>query len=118
MYTDPNIKAMSPLVKWISRVPETITEAKTLIEGISVEDMIKSDIDGYSFKEFSSSYGGFDQKWLVVFSEKGYVREIKTLDKNIDKEMDKIKTELWHLGNEEFNCLKMDCLKLIKKAKN
>jgi transposase len=116
MYTDPNIKAMSPLVKWISRVPETITEAKTLIEGISVEDMIKSDIDGYSFKEFSSSYGGFDQKWLVVFSEKGYVREIKTLDKNIDKEMDKIKTELWHLGNEEFNCPEDGLSEINKKG--
>lgn len=116
MYTDPNIKAMSPLVKWISRVPETITEAKTLIEGISVEDMIKSDIDGYSFKEFSSSYGGFDQKWLVVFSEKGYVREIKTLDKNIDKEMDKIRTELWHLGNEEFNCPEDGLSEINKKG--
>ncbi|MCX9084841.1 MAG: IS1634 family transposase [Candidatus Methanoperedens sp.] len=116
MYTDPNIKAMSPLVKWISRVPETINEAKTLIEGISVEDMIKSDIEGYSFKDFSSSYGGFDQKWLVVFSEKGYDREIKTLNKNIDKEMDKIKTELWHLGNEEFNCPEDGLSEINKKG--
>ncbi len=116
MYNDPNIKAMSPLVKWISRVPETITEAKTLIEGISVGDMIKSDIEGYSFKDFSSSYGGFDQKWLVVFSEKGYDREIKTLNKNIDKEMDKIKTELWHLGNEEFNCLEDGLSEINKKG--
>ncbi len=116
MYNDPNIKAMSPLVKWISRVPETITEAKTLIEGISVGDMIKSDIEGYSFKDFSSSYGGFDQKWLVVFSEKGYDREIKTLNKNIDKEMDKIKTELWHLGNKEFNCLEDGLSEINKKG--
>jgi transposase len=116
MYTDPNIKAMSPLVKWISRVPETINEAKKLIEGISVEDMIKSDIEGYSFKDFSSSYGGFDQKWLVVFSEKGYDREIKTLNKNIDKEMDKIKTELWHLGNEEFNCPEDGLSEINKKG--
>jgi transposase len=116
MYTDPNIKAMSPLVKWISRVPETINEAKTLIEGINVEDMIKSDIEGYSFKDFSSSYGGFDQKWLVVFSEKGYDREIKTLNKNIDKEMDKIKTELWHLGNEEFNCPEDGLSEINKKG--
>lgn len=116
MYTDPNIKAMSPLVKWISRVPETINEAKTLIEGIKVEDMIKSDIEGYSFKDFSSSYGGFDQKWLVVFSQKGYDREIKTLTKNIDKEMDKIKTELWHLGNEEFNCPEDGLSEINKKV--
>lgn len=105
MYTEPNIKAMSPLVKWISRVPETITEAKKLIEGTNVEEMIKSDIEGYFFKDFSSSYGEVNQKWLVVFSEKGYEREIKTLNKNINKEMEKIKKELWHFMNAEFNCL-------------
>jgi len=116
MYNDPNIKAMSPLVKWISRVPETINEAKTLIERICVEDMIKSDIEGYSYKEFSSSYGGFDQKWLVVFSEKGYDREIKTLNKNIAKEMEKIRTEIWHSMNEEFNCPEDGLSELQNKA--
>jgi len=52
MYNDPNIKAMSPLVKWISRVPETINEAKTLIEGICVEDMIKSDLEDIFIRNF------------------------------------------------------------------
>jgi len=45
-----------------------------------------------------------EQKWLVVFSEKSYHPEIKTLEKNIEKEIEKIEKELWHLGNQEFNC--------------
>ncbi len=114
MYTDKNIKEISPLTKWISRVPETINEAKELLEGISKEDMIKTDIKGYFFKDFSGSYGDVDQKWLVVFSEEAYQRELKTMNKNIDKEMDKIQTDLWHLGNEEFNCPE-DGLSEIKK---
>ncbi len=116
MYTEKNIIEVSPLVKWISRVPETINEAKELLERISIEDMIRTDINGYFFKDSSSSYGNVNQKWLVVFSEKAYEREMKTLNKNIDKEMDKIQTELWHLGNEEFNCPEDGLSEINKKA--
>src|SRR3972149_3008401 len=104
MYTDDNVKEISPLVKWISRVPETISEAKKLIEEAGIEEMSKSSIEGYSYKEYMNSYGGVEQKWLVIFSEEGYDREIKTLNKNIDKEKDKIEKQLWHFMNNEFNC--------------
>ncbi len=116
MYTGPNVKAMPEEVKWISRVPETITEAKELIESIHIEEMTKSDIEGYSFKEYISSYAGVEQKWLVIFSKKGYDREIKTLDKNIAKEMKTIQKELWHFANNEFNCLEDSISELNNKA--
>jgi transposase len=45
-----------------------------------------------------------DQKWLVIFSEEGYDREIKTLNKNIDKEKERVEKQLWHFMNNEFNC--------------
>lgn len=86
MYTEENVKEISPLVKWISRVPETISDAKKLIEETGIEGMSKSSIEGYSYKEYMNSYGGVDQKWLVIFSKEGYDREIKTLNKNMEKE--------------------------------
>ncbi len=104
MYTDENVKEISLLVKWISRVPETISDARRLIEETSIEEMSKSSIEGYSFKEYTNSYGGVEQKWLVIFSEEGYDREIKTLNKNIDKEKEKIEKQVWHFMNNEFNC--------------
>jgi transposase len=104
MYTEENVKEISPLVKWISRVPETISEAKKLIEETGIGRMSESIIDGYSYKEYTNSYGGVEQKWLVIFSEKGYDREIKTLNKNIKKEKEKIEKQLWHFMNNEFNC--------------
>ncbi len=104
MYTEDNVKEISPLVKWVIRVPETIKEAKNLIEQTSIEEMNKSSIKGYSYKEYTSFYAGVEQKWLVIFSEKGYDREIRTLNKNIEKEREKIETGLWHFMNTEFNC--------------
>lgn len=46
-----------------------------------------------------NSYGGVEQKWLVIFSEKGYDREIKTLNKNIEEEKEKLEKEVWHFMN-------------------
>ncbi len=104
MYTADNVKEISPSVKWISRVPETIAEAKKLLEETGIGEMKKSDIEGYSYKEHTSSYAGVEQKWLVVFSVKSFETEIKTLNKNIEKEREKIEKELWHFSNKEFRC--------------
>ncbi len=104
MYSDESVREISPLVKWISRVPETISEAKKLIEEIGIEGMNKSSIEGYSYREYMNSYGEVEQKWLVIFSKEGYDREIKTLNKNIEKEKEKIEKQLWHFMNNEFNC--------------
>jgi transposase len=104
LYSEENVKEVSPLVKWISRVPENISEAKKLIQEADAEKkMTKSSLEGYRHQEHRSTYGGVEQKWLVVFSEKGYNREVKTLEKSIQSERKKIEKELWHLGNREFN---------------
>ncbi|MEA1944922.1 MAG: IS1634 family transposase, partial [Euryarchaeota archaeon] len=77
MYSEDNVKSISLLAKWISRVPETIKEAKELIEKTSIEEMEESDLKGYRFKEHASSYGGVEQKWLVIFSEKGMTGRLR-----------------------------------------
>lgn len=116
MYTEDNVKEISPLVKWISRVPETISEAKKLVEETSIEEMSKSIIESYSYRGYTNSYGGVEQKWLVIFSEKGYDREIKTLNKSIEKERENIETGLWHFMNTEFNCQEDGISELNNKA--
>jgi transposase len=41
---------------------------------------------------------------LLVFSEQGYNREKKTLEKKILTEAQKLKQALWHFGNQVFHC--------------
>jgi len=115
LYSDDNIREISPLVRWISRVPENIWEAKRLIQECETEKMAKSSLEGYKHQAYRSNYGGVEQKWLVVFSEKGYQREMETLKRNIKKEGEKIERELWHLGNREFNCPE-DALSAVQKS--
>jgi len=105
-YSEKNIREMPDIVKWLSRVPESIKMAKELIIETNVADMKKSNLEGYRLKSFSRDYGGIMQKWIVVFSKDSFERENHTLDKNIEKEKEKIKNELWHFGNTDFDCEK------------
>ena len=38
----------------------------------------------------------------MVFSEKAFAREPKTLEKKIKKEKEQVEKEVWHLSNQEF----------------
>ncbi len=83
--------------------PETVKEARQRIAESKGEEM--SEIaEGYRVRSVSSSYGGIAQRWLIVFSEKGYEREVATLEKNISKEKEKKEKALWHLGKQAFAC--------------
>jgi len=115
MYNEKSILEMSPLAYWISRVPETMKETKEVLIQTEQEQMIKSSLDGYSYLLTDSDYAGVDQQWLVIYSEKAFEREIKTFEKSIKKEETKIEKQLWHLGNEEFDC-ESDAVKELEKV--
>jgi transposase len=89
---------------WISRVPETIKEAKKLSE--TGEEAIdwKECEKGYKIAPFQSEYGGVKQRWLLVYSQKAYEREKKTFDRKLEKQEKELTKLLWHLSHEEFSC--------------
>jgi transposase len=98
---------------WVTRVPETIAEAKQLVAKPS-ENIPWIDVgNGYRISRFDSSYGGIKQRWVLVFSEQAYNREKKTFEKKIIKEEEKLKQALWHFGNQIFHCEK-DAAKALK----
>mgnify|MGYP001052246041 CR=1 FL=1 len=115
MYNKKSILDMSPLAYWISRVPETMKETRDLLIQTEIDQMTESSLKGYRYLLTDSDYAGIDQQWLVVFSEKAFEREIKTFKKNIKKEGTKIEKQLWHLGNEEFDC-ESDAVKELEKV--
>jgi transposase len=102
--------------KWLTRVPETIGEAKSLLEKADQEiDWVELENE-YKSCSFTSHYGGIEQKWLLVFSQQAYHREKKTLEKRLAAKDQKLKQQLWHLSNEQFVC-EGDAQKALKKIK-
>jgi len=109
LYTAEGLKELSG-IQWVSRVPETIQEAKTAIKETDKEKMEESGLPGYRFREMTSEYAGVKQRWLVVHSQQAYEREYETMVKNIRRENERMGKELWHLENRPFAC-EADALK-------
>jgi len=102
-YTEDTIKAISDDYKWISRVPETITDAKEMLESVDMEKTCSTSLNGYRIFSTEVEYGGVNQRWIVVFSEKAFARETKTLEKKIGKEKEQAEKTVGHFSHKEFH---------------
>jgi transposase len=101
---------------WVTRVPETITEARNLTEKKDEEIAWVEREGGYKTAGYESAYGGIEQRWLLVFSEQAYQREKKTLEKKLEREEKKLQKALWHFENQEFHC-EQDGFKALEEIK-
>ena len=89
---------------WLTRVPESIKEAKLLTEKSEEEIVWKKLENGYQITSFSSEYGDIKQRWLLVYSEQAYKREQKTFEKKLLTLEKALEKAIWHLGLEEYGC--------------
>lgn len=99
--------------RWLTRVPESLSEAKALVTAPKETWTWTDQGNGYSTAATFSEYGGIRQRWLIVFSEQAYERERKTFSRNISKQEKALSNALWHLRNQLFNCEK-DAIKSFK----
>ena len=117
LYTEESLTELSG-TKWVTRVPETIKDAKEAIMSTVKTDMVGADEPGYWIKEISNNYANVvhliqvtigsnevaQQKWLIVYSQTAYEKQYATLTKNIRKECEKKDKEFWHLSKNAFAC--------------
>lgn len=113
LYSLGNIQKISALTQWISRVPETITEAKKLVES-TPEAQMQPINERYKCCGFTSRYGDVDQRWLLVWSKDAFTREVKTLNTNYVKNGTKEINAFKKLSREEFTCI-ADAQKALNK---
>ena len=103
LYTAENLLAMGG-IKWISRVPLSIKEAKEKIIEIAEEEWKSSGIKGYKIATRESEYGGVKQRWLIIESEARKAASIKQIEKGVEKQELKMKAALRKLSRQEFAC--------------
>ncbi len=102
LYGEDNLQALSG-VKWITRVPATVTQAKQLLAEVSQSQMQAADED-YYFYEQTLTYGGVEQRWLLVLYEKKRERDLTQLNKAVEREGEQARKALKQLGREDFSC--------------
>jgi transposase len=103
LYTTDKLLANNEYL-WLTRVPETILEARDLVSKGDGEVLWQESENGYRHASFVSSHGGIEQRWLLVYSEQAFMREKKTFEKNFKTKEAALMLVIWHLGNEVFGC--------------
>ncbi|MFK7982947.1 MAG: IS1634 family transposase [Saprospiraceae bacterium] len=86
LYGEENLDRIAS-IQWISRVPETIKQAKEELKYSKNRSWKKFEAaPGYEYEEVSSSYGGITQRWLIIKSSAAAIRSKKTVEKKVAKE--------------------------------
>ena len=90
--------------EWLTRVPETLTAAKALVQTPDEQIAWIDQPKGCRIADFESDYGGVEQRWLLVYSEQAYRREKATLERKLAQHDEQLGKALWHLGHQVFGC--------------
>lgn len=104
LYSAGNLQMLSD-VRFITRVPETLKTVKALYETVSPELMEPAALDGYRYLSVRRTYADVPQRWLVVYSEAAYRKEMATLEKKIAKAKTVAEKALKRLENKTFQTL-------------
>lgn len=82
-YTARSLTACGDTLKWISRVPESLGQCKKVVE--ATYDTWKPLGTEYQYVPMERTVYGIRQRWLLVFSQAAYKREIISLRKDFAK---------------------------------
>lgn len=113
LYSVDNLEQLKQ-VRWLSRVPLTINEAKKLVSQVQEAEWVASILQGYCIAEYNSQYGGVEQRWLVVESEQRRDSDLKQLDKRWQQQSQQQQAKLRSLCTQEFAC-EADAYKAVRK---
>jgi len=103
LYTAKNLEIIKNL-KWLSRVPLGVKQAKNLISQLTEAEFVESKIPGYRWSQQHSDYGGIPQRWLVVESAQRRQSDLGRIEKEIQKLEQEARQKLRQLSAQKFAC--------------
>jgi transposase len=104
LYSADNLQKLAAThMKWISRVPATVSEVQAVLaqaEPTTMGPLLEDD----RYQTLTSTYGGGEQRWLLVYSEQRRASSQRPVDKQWRKQSDKESTAFKQLGRTTFAC--------------
>jgi transposase len=107
-YSEANMRAFNAAgVRWLSRVPETSTEAKAAVAAAAAapDAAWQARADGTVFwiaRRLTLGQG--EERWLVVRTPSGEERARARLTRQVAEQHERWQRRLWHLGHQDFAC--------------
>src|SRR5437870_3033868 len=81
LYNAENLQKLAETsLKWITRVPATLHEAQAVLAQADPQTMTPL-TEGYRYHVVPSSYGGVEQRWVLIHSEPRQPQAQRTVDK-------------------------------------
>jgi transposase len=104
LYSEANLaKLAQTQIKWITRVPATVSDAQAALAQADPQSMASLK-DGYRYDELSSTYGGVEQRWLLLVSEHRQPHAQRSVDKQLRKHSDQESKAFKNLCRTTFAC--------------
>src|SRR5712691_4347466 len=104
LYSADNLQKLADTrLKWITRVPATLTEAQEVLAQAQPETMASLP-EGYRYAVLASSYGGVAQRWVLIYSEQRQPQAQRTVDKQWRRQSDHEVQAFKRLCRTAFAC--------------
>lgn len=104
LYSAANLSKLDQgAVKWITRVPATLKEVQAHLAHPDLAAMTSLP-EGYRYLEVPSSFGGVEQRWLVVYSEARHQQVQHTVDKQLARHSEHERKAFKKLCAKTFAC--------------
>ena len=114
-YTEKTLKSLAKDLLFISAVPQTLATAEYVLENIDVKSMSEID-DNYRCQELGVLYADVKQRWIIVYSQQAYDRDVQSLNRRCLKEGEKECRAFSALCRRSFSCYE-DAQKAWEKFK-
>jgi transposase len=86
LYSAENLQQLAKTqIKWITRVPATLSDAQAALAQAAPQAM-QPLTEGYRYHALTSTYGGVEQRWLLIASEPRQPQARRTVDKQLLKQ--------------------------------
>jgi transposase len=104
LYSADNLQKLAQTrMKWITRVPATLSEAQTALAQADPTTMTPLQ-EGYRYQELASRYGEVEQRWVLIHSEPRQPQAQRTVDHQLHKHSDKEGKAFKQLCRIAFAC--------------
>ncbi|HEY5867962.1 MAG TPA: IS1634 family transposase [Candidatus Tectomicrobia bacterium] len=104
LYSADNLQKLADTsIKWITRVPATLTEAQEVLTQANPQTMSPLQA-GYRYRVVTSNYGDVAQRWVLIYSEQRQPQAQRTVDKQWLKQSDKEAKAFKTLCRTAFAC--------------
>jgi len=104
LYREDNLQKLSETrLKWLTRVPATLSEAQAALTQADPQTMAPL-LDGYRDRALTSTDGGVAQRWVLIASEPRLPQAQRTVDKPLRKHSEQEVKACTHLCRTAFAC--------------